>query len=170
VGVFLWARYPCTAFQQPFLSSHMYFFGHLSTSCAGPFGSSLSPARFARVNRSSLSHATLNMRPEASQARTSSGSNVIPRRAHPGLASLRPHRFSCARSELTTKGPSWGYPSPVLGAVAPFLSTFGENHPRFLQNLSKLTLEYPHEGPCVVASVSALASRYAHLPRGSTEL
>jgi hypothetical protein len=30
------------------------------------------------------------------------------------------------------------------------LPTFGENRPRFLKNLSKLTFEYPHEGPCVV--------------------
>ena len=46
-----------------------------------------------------------------------------------------------------------GYPSPVVGAVVPFLSTFGENRPRFLENLSKLTFEYLHEsneGPCVV--------------------
>ena len=50
---------------------------------------------------------------------------------------------------LPTKGPSWGHPSPVLGAVAPFLSTFGENRLRFLKHLSKLTFEYPHEGPCV---------------------
>ena len=44
--------------------------------------------------------------------------------------------------------PSWGYPSLVFGAIAPFLSTFGENRPRFLKNLSKLTFEYPPEGPC----------------------
>jgi len=52
-------------------------------------------------------------------------------------------------NRLPTKGPSWGYPSPVLGAIAPFLSAFGANRPRFLKNLSKLTFEYPHEGPCV---------------------
>ena len=35
--------------------------------------------------------------------------------------------------------------------------TFGENRPRFLKNMSRLTFEYPHEGPCVV-------HRRAHLP------
>ena len=30
-----------------------------------------------------------------------------------------------------------------------FLSTFGDNRPRFLRNLSKLTFAYPPEGPCV---------------------
>ena len=50
---------------------------------------------------------------------------------------------------LGTKGLSWGYPVLVLGAISSFLSTFGENRPRFLNNLSKLTFEYPHEGPCV---------------------
>ena len=60
-----------------------------------------------------------------------------------------------------TKGPSWGYPSPVLGTIAPFLSTFGENRPRFLKTLSKLTFEHPHEGPCVV---TAPKGRCGHTP------
>ena len=30
-----------------------------------------------------------------------------------------------------------------------FLSTCGENRPRFLKNLSKLASKYPYEGPCV---------------------
>ena len=40
---------------------------------------------------------------------------------------------------FTTKGPSWGNQGIVLGAIGSFLSTFGENRPRFLKNLSKLT-------------------------------
>ena len=40
------------------------------------------------------------------------------------------------------KGPSWGYQRLVLGAIGSFLSTFGENCPRFLKHLSKLTFEY----------------------------
>ena len=60
---------------------------------------------------------------------------------------------------LPTKGPSWGYPSPVLGAVAPFLSIFGENRPRFLKQMSKLTFEYPHEGPCVVCNLLSFCPR-----------
>ena len=32
------------------------------------------------------------------------------------------------------------YPSPVLGAIAPFLSTFGENCQRSLENIVKMTL------------------------------
>ena len=54
-----------------------------------------------------------------------------------------------AWSTPTTKGTSWGYPVDVLRAVRTFFSTFGENRPRFLKNLSKSTFEYPHEGPCV---------------------
>ena len=51
----------------------------------------------------------------------------------------------------STKGPSWGYLGLVLGAIGSFLSTFGENRLRFLKNMSKLSFEYPHEGPGVVA-------------------
>jgi hypothetical protein len=49
----------------------------------------------------------------------------------------------------TTKVPSWGYQRLVLGAIGSCLSIFGENRPRCLKHLSKLTFEYPHEGPCV---------------------
>jgi len=58
----------------------------------------------------------------------------------------------CSSQSGSTKGPSWGYHRLVLGAIGSFLSTFGENRPRFLKNLSKLTFEYPHEGPCVVTT------------------
>ena len=53
------------------------------------------------------------------------------------------------------KGPSWGYQRLVLGAIGSFLSTFGENRPRFLKILSKLTFEYPHERPCVADADTA---------------
>ena len=43
--------------------------------------------------------------------------------------------------EGPTKGPSRGYQRLVLGAIGSFLSTFGDNCPRFLKNLSKLTFE-----------------------------
>ena len=49
----------------------------------------------------------------------------------------------------STKGPSWGYPVPVLGAVCPLLSTCGKKCPRLPKNLVTLTFEYTHEGPCV---------------------
>ena len=55
----------------------------------------------------------------------------------------------------STKGPSWGYQRLEFGAIGSFLSTFGEQGPRFLKNLSKLTFEYPHEEPCVVAGYQA---------------
>jgi hypothetical protein len=64
-------------------------------------------------------------------------------------------KSSAAPSSLgPTKGPSRGYHGLVLGAIGSFLSTFGENCPRFLKDLSKLTFEYPHEGPCLVPSAS----------------
>ena len=60
--------------------------------------------------------------------------------------------FAWVDSCGSTKRPSWGYPVLILGAISSCLSTFGENRPRFLENLSKLTFEYPHEGPCVGAT------------------
>jgi len=47
------------------------------------------------------------------------------------------------------KMPFVGVSQPRSWSRCPVLSTFGENRPRFLNNLSKLTFEYPHEGPCV---------------------
>ena len=73
---------------------------------------------------------------------TTSGSNVStppPRRSRP--------------STYPQKALRGGYQRFVLGAIGSFLSTFGENRPCFLKNLSKLTFEYPHEGPWVVRSV-----------------
>jgi hypothetical protein len=43
-------------------------------------------------------------------------------------------------------GPSWGYLCIVVGAVASFLSTFGQKVPGLPGNLEKLTVEYPHKG------------------------
>ena len=57
----------------------------------------------------------------------------------------KPHASPCG----STKGPSWGYSVPVLGAVCPLLSTCGKKCPRLPKNLVKLTFEYTHEGPCV---------------------
>jgi len=51
---------------------------------------------------------------------------------------------------VTTKGPMWGYPRPVLGAVDPFLEPFrGRLSPNIDNASEKLTLRYPHEGPWV---------------------
>ena len=51
---------------------------------------------------------------------------------------------------LSTKGPMWGYPRPVLGAVDPFLEPFrGRLSPNIDSVSEKLTLRYPHEGPWV---------------------
>ena len=68
---------------------------------------------------------------------------------HPGFSWMGKHHPGSARGHAT-KGPSWGYPVPVLGAVCPPLSTFGKKCPRLPKNLVKLTFEYPHEEPCVV--------------------
>ena len=49
-----------------------------------------------------------------------------------------------------TKGPMWGYPRPVLGAVDPLLEPFrGRSSPNIDNASEKLTLRYPHEGPWV---------------------
>ena len=83
-------------------------------------------------------------------------SRLGPRREHAWLQRHSRSRSGdgCDRPYLkrdrSTKGPSWGYPVPVLGAVCPLLSTFGKKCPRLPKNLIKLTFEYPHEGPCVV--------------------
>ena len=44
-----------------------------------------------------------------------------------------------------------GVSRPRSWSRFPVLSAFGENQPRFMKNLPKLTFEYPHEGPRVVA-------------------
>jgi hypothetical protein len=52
--------------------------------------------------------------------------------------------------QTATKGPMWGYPRPVLGAVDPFLEPFRGRLSPNIDNVSeKLTLRYPHEGPWV---------------------
>ena len=57
------------------------------------------------------------------------------------------------RSMLPTKGPMWGYPVPVLGAISPFLEPFRGRLSPNIDNVSeKLTLGYPHEGPWVDTS------------------
>jgi hypothetical protein len=53
-------------------------------------------------------------------------------------------------TKAPTKGPMWGYPRPVLGAVDPFLEPFrGRSSPNIDNVSEKLTLRYPHEGPWV---------------------
>ena len=48
------------------------------------------------------------------------------------------------------KGPMWGHPVPVLGAISPFLEPFrGRLSPNIDNFSEKLTLRYPHEGPWV---------------------
>ena len=52
--------------------------------------------------------------------------------------------------ERSTKGPMWGLPVPVLGAISPFLEPFrGRLSPNIDNFSEKLTLSYPHEGPWV---------------------
>ena len=59
---------------------------------------------------------------------------------------------------LTTKGPMWGYPVFVLGAISSFLEPFRGRLSPNIDNVSgKLTLRYPHEGPWVVQSAPLLA-------------
>ena len=68
----------------------------------------------------------------------------------------QPPTFSAIRCRATTKGPMWGYPRPVLGAVDPLLEPFRGHLSPNIDNVSKtLTLRYPHEGPwvdCVISS------------------
>ena len=53
-------------------------------------------------------------------------------------------------ARFTTKGPMWGYPVFVLGAVCSFLEPFrGHLSPNIDDVSEKLTLRYPHKGPWV---------------------
>jgi len=54
-----------------------------------------------------------------------------------------------------TKGPSWGYPRCVLGAIGAFCQLLAGKGPGFQKNLKKLTFEYPHEEPGVRAGGGA---------------
>ena len=59
-------------------------------------------------------------------------------------------QFSLSLSIYPTKGPMWGYPRPVLGAVDPLLEPFPGHLSPNIDNVSKtMTLRYPHEGPWV---------------------
>ena len=50
----------------------------------------------------------------------------------------------------TTKGPMWGHPMLVLGALCSFLEPFHGHLSPNIDNVSeKLTSRYPHEGPWV---------------------
>ena len=62
----------------------------------------------------------------------------------------------CVRVKgFATKGPMWGYPLPVLGAISPFLEPFcGHLSSKIDKVPEELTLIYPHEEPCVDRSVS----------------
>ena len=52
---------------------------------------------------------------------------------------------------LTTQTPMWGHSRFVLGAIGSFLEPFqGHLSPKIDKVSEKLTLRYPHEGPCVV--------------------
>jgi len=63
--------------------------------------------------------------------------------------SLQAERRSCCRRG-STKGPMWGYPDFVLGAVCSFLEPFCGHLSPNIDNVSeKLTLRYHHEGPLV---------------------
>ena len=101
------------------------------------------------------------------------------RGCHPCLdktegATLRRTRLSCLPSAdktegQTTKGPMWGYPRPVLGAVDPFLEPFRGRLSPNIDNVSEqMTLRYPHEGPWV-AEALCRGSRFHGLnPKPST--
>ena len=55
---------------------------------------------------------------------------------------------------FTTKGPMWGYPRFVLGAIGSFLEPFcGHLSPKIDKVSEELTLRYPHEGPWVEEQV-----------------
>ena len=71
---------------------------------------------------------------------------------------------------VTTKGPMWGYPVFVLGAVCSFLEPFCGHLSPNIDNVSeKLTLRYPHKGPWVAAGrVEADGTRLAEGLTGLT--
>ena len=85
---------------------------------------------------------------------------------------------------LATKGPMWGHPMLVLGALCSFLEPFyGNLSPKIDKVSEELTLRYPHEGPwvgvgasgswCRVWPSDALAPtphtlRWRHLTRAQT--
>ena len=57
---------------------------------------------------------------------------------------------SLSKRPLSTKGPMWGYPVFVLGAISSFLEPFrGYLSPKIDKVSEELTLRYPHEGPWV---------------------
>jgi hypothetical protein len=50
-----------------------------------------------------------------------------------------------------TQTPMWGHSRFVLGAIGSFLEPFcGHISPKIDKVSEKMTLRYPHEGPCVV--------------------
>ena len=64
---------------------------------------------------------------------------------------LLSQEFSVAwRPSGPTQTPSWGHSRFVLGAIGSFLEPFcGHLSPKMDKVSEKLTLRYPHEGPCV---------------------
>ena len=92
-------------------------------------------------------HGAQSVRPRQEQLSPCRGRTL--HRCSPSTGTVQHGSAPLSSEKGTTKGPSWGYPVLVLGAISSFLSTFGENRQRFLKNLSKLTFEYPPEGPCV---------------------
>jgi hypothetical protein len=69
---------------------------------------------------------------------------AVAARVRLGMHSLK-HRVP-----VTTRGPSWGHSRFVPGAIGPLLEPFcGHLSPKIDKVYEKLTLRYPHEGPCV---------------------
>jgi hypothetical protein len=69
-----------------------------------------------------------------------------------GVASLQSLSVCCDLGSFGSppKGPMWGHPVPVLGAISPFLEPFRGRVSSNIDNVSEnLTLRYPHEGPWV---------------------
>ena len=71
---------------------------------------------------------------------------------------LRGGGVSCERgATVSTKGPMWGYPVFVLGAISSFLELFrGHLSPKIDKVSEELTLRYHHEEPWVGTPVCAL--------------
>ena len=60
---------------------------------------------------------------------------------------------------VSTRGPWWGHLLVVLGAILSFLEPFCRHlSPKIDKVSEKLTLRYPHEGPCVGAVRTLQAS------------
>ena len=126
-------------------------------------GASLSPSPTTRAAGVSLSPSPLSLSPSlfhllsVAHTHTHTNTNIHTQKKIKHIQTIKSpevRRVACVPRVLagwSTRGPSWGHPVPVLGAVFPFLEPFcGHLSPKIDNASEKSTLRYPHEGSCVV--------------------